>query len=591
MDIEQLKRLFTDNHIIGPSGRLNCQREKYLKSNISLYNIYNEYVSCFRSELEAFYCLKHGMTPDNVPKCPMCGNKAKFIGKRYNVTCGGCNANALSDKIEKTKCSMTPDKVSKSVAKAKETSLSRYGKPVVNQFYNKDTKEAYEHKCISKYGVKNPAMSEVVKDKIRRTCIKKYGTPFNLCINASERVKRVWSEKHDEIIDKRRSTLLNKFGVSDPSSSPVIQSKIRATKRKRTEQFEKEHNCTRFANVITKYGQGWKSLLRDGKLHVIENGYAKYLLNDDIHIIEEYNKREHVWSVSKSEIEIRKYVGSLIKSNNILYNKKNIISERDKIYELDIFVPGKSVAIEYNGVYWHSSKVVPNNYHLTKTRLCCQKGIRLIHIFEDEWKQKREVCKSIISSAFNVYKERYYARECKISEIDAKTYRVFLSENHISGPVNSKYKYGLFTSVGELVQVIGIGKSRFNKNELELHRMCSKLFNNIVGGFSKLLSYAACDIKFKENISKIELCSYVDLSKFNGAGYEKCGFSYIETTKPSYFYVTGALVRKNRLQMQKKKLKTQLKYFDENLTEQENAIKNGYNCVYDCGTKKYKISL
>ena len=592
-DIDNLRRYFEEHHIICTSGRLNCRRERYLNCNVSLYNIYNKYISRFRSELEAFYCLKHGITWDNVPKCPMCGRPSKFIGKRYNITCEECNANALPQKIEKAKAAQTPEKTDKSIQKARRTTLERYGTEVVNQYYNKETREKYESDCLKKYGVKNPASAECVKEKRRQTCINKYGAASNLCIGAAARSKRVWAEKHDEIVKKQQQTSLSKYGTLSPAQAAEVQQKMQTAKRKRTEQFESERDCTRFANIVIKYGQGWKSLLRDGKLHVIEDGYAKYLDNKDIPIIEEYNSREHVWCVSAAEIEIREYVRKLLGSNaNILYNKKNIISEPGKTYELDIFLPEKNVAIEYNGVYWHSTKSVPNNYHLSKTQLCAKKGIRLIHLFEDEWKWKPEICKSIISSSFNIYKERHYARQCDVKPISSKTYRSFLMENHISGPVNSKYKYGLFTSGGELVQVIGIGHSRFKRNELELHRMCSKLFTNVVGGFSKLVKHAADDIKNTEHIAaSIELYSYVDLSKFTGSGYGKSGFSYISTTKPSYFYVSGNLKHKNRLQMQKSKLSRLLDNFDASLTEQQNAVKNGYHCIYDCGTKKYKISL
>lgn len=364
---------------------------------------------------------------------------------------------------------------------------------------------------------------------------------------------------------------------------------MQRTKRERTERFEKEHDCTRFHNVVLKYGQGWKKLLRNGELHIVEDGFVKYILNSDITKIEDYTKRENVWSASDGEREVREYVQSLTDSE-ILYNKRNIITKPNKIYELDIFVPSKNVAIEYNGIYWHSTKVVPNDYHLTKHNLCADKGIRLIHIFEDEWKWKREICKSIITSSFNIYKEKYFARKCIAQKIDAQTYRNFVNSNHIAGAINSKYKYGLFYN-NELVQVIGIGQSRFKKGELELHRMCSKLFTNVIGGFSKLLKFAANDIKKETNTDSIDLYSYVDLAKFNGNGYEKSGFTYICTTKPSYFYVANNLIHKNRMQFQKSKLPKLLDNFDSNLTEQENVVNNGYYCVYDCGNKKFKMIL
>jgi hypothetical protein len=53
--------------------------------------------------------------------------------------------------------------------------------------------------------------------------------------------------------------------------------------------------------------------------------------------------------------------------------------------ELDILIPQKNIAIEFNGLYWHSNKFKKRDYHQIKTELCDEKNIQLIHIFEDEW--------------------------------------------------------------------------------------------------------------------------------------------------------------------------------------------------------------
>ena len=38
---------------------------------------------------------------------------------------------------------------------------------------------------------------------------------------------------------------------------------------------------------------------------------------------------------------------------------------KDK-FELDVYIPSKHIAIEYNGIYWHSELNGKNkNYHLT----------------------------------------------------------------------------------------------------------------------------------------------------------------------------------------------------------------------------------
>lgn len=151
-------------------------------------------------------------------------------------------------------------------------------------------------------------------------------------------------------------------------------------------------------------------------------------------------------------------------------------------------------------------------------------------------------------------------------------------ENHIQGAVNSKYRYGLFYN-SELVSVIGFGKSRFKKDEMELHRFCSKVNYSVVGAFSKLISHF-----MKQNICS-EFITYVDLNYFNGNSYFKNNFNFIELTTPNYHYWNGKNYL-NRIQCQKYKLKSFLSSFDETKTEYENMISNGYLKVYDCGNLK-----
>ena len=212
-----------------------------------------------------------------------------------------------------------------------------------------------------------------------------------------------------------------------------------------------------------------------------------------------------------------------------------------------------------------------------------KKGVKLLHFYEDEWLFKQDICKSIISSALGIYQNKVYARKCEIREISNNEYRDFLNENHIQGSVNSKIKIGLFYN-NELIQCIGVGKTRYSDNQFELYRMCSKKFHQVIGGFSKLLKY----LKQKYNIT--ELYSYVDRRLYDGNGYLKIGFEIVSVTKPSYFYFKH-FNRENRLKYQKHKLKNILSNFDSNLSEVDNMINNGYKRIFDCGTYKVKLKL
>ena len=69
---------------------------------------------------------------------------------------------------------------------------------------------------------------------------------------------------------------------------------------------------------------------------------------------------------------------------------------------MDIYIPSKNIAIEYYGIYWHSELYVDKDYHLNKTELCNDKGVKLIHIFEDEWVNKQDIVKSRLKNLFGL---------------------------------------------------------------------------------------------------------------------------------------------------------------------------------------------
>jgi hypothetical protein len=81
------------------------------------------------------------------------------------------------------------------------------------------------------------------------------------------------------------------------------------------------------------------------------------------------------------ETELHKYIESIY-NGDIIYKDRVTISP----YELDIYIPEKKLAIEFNGDYWHSVEAGKSmNYHRNKTVMCAKQNIGLIHIFEHEW--------------------------------------------------------------------------------------------------------------------------------------------------------------------------------------------------------------
>lgn len=287
--------------------------------------------------------------------------------------------------------------------------------------------------------------------------------------------------------------------------------------------------------------------------------------------------------ISHQENEISEFIKSL--GFEVETSNRKML---DAAKEIDIFIPSKNIAIEFDGLYWHNeSKNKDKNYHLSKTEECEKKGIRLIHIFEDEWTYKQEIVKSRLKAILGVSDEKIYARKCEIKTVNNNDCKMFIETNHIQGNVGSSVKYGLYYN-DELVSVMTFGKLRKNlgqeskENEYELLRFCNKLNTNVIGGASKLLKH------FIKEHKPNSIVSYSDRRWNTGKVYEKMGFVYEHSSEPNYYYIIRQR-RYNRFAFRKDILIKQ--GFDKNKSEHEIMLERGIYRIYDCGTKVYKMKL
>lgn len=254
------------------------------------------------------------------------------------------------------------------------------------------------------------------------------------------------------------------------------------------------------------------------------------------------------------------------------------------VKEIDIISHDHKIGIEMNGLYWHSDIFKDKNYHFNKTQLMKKYNYQLLHIFEDEWKNKQEICKSIIRNICRKTEYKFFARKCKIKILDANTTKDFLTQNHIQGYCISKYRYGLFFN-DELIMIATFGKNRVcvgntsKIGEYELLRLCTKLNTVVVGGASKLVNH------FIKTIKPTKITSYCNLRYSAGNVYEKLKFTLVGQSAPNYFYVRGNK-RYNRYLFRKNVLIEN--GFDKSKTEKQIMKELGYNKIYDCGNLKYE---
>jgi len=287
-------------------------------------------------------------------------------------------------------------------------------------------------------------------------------------------------------------------------------------------------------------------------------------------------------SVSNKEREVYDFVKSVY-SGEIIQNSKKILSNNEKKYELDIFIPEFNLGIEYNGNFWHSEQQKGKDYHYKKYLFSKKLGINILNIYSHEWINQKEIIKSIIKNKLNLFDKIIYARKCSVQLINKEQEKDFLEKNHLQGYINSSVCFALVFD-NEIVMAMSFGEGRFEKGKLELLRLASKLNTKVIGGSNRLFKHFLDSDYFIK-----DLITYSNNDHFSGKIYEKLGFKFIKETNPSYYYfkIRNEDIIYSRQMFQKHKLKDKLKDFDENLTEYENMLKNGYDRVWNTGNKKF----
>lgn len=468
---------------------------------------------------ERIYCIKHNISKRVT--CLTCGTPVKYKDARYHEYCS-------------LKCSNSSEHVKK---KKEESSLM-------------------------KFGTKYASQSKEIQKKQRITFHKKYGVYYPF--------------QSKEIQTKMKNNWMEKYGVDNPRKSLLIKRKIKNTNLKR-------YGVIRYAQH--SYSEDTLNLLNDRNWlyenHVVLKKPLTEIANE-LHVsdvtIGNYLRKHKIktrnFQVSTIEKEVQEFLKNL--EVDIIINTRNIISP----HELDIYIPSHNLAIEICGLFWHSEYMGKDrNYHFNKMKKCNEKGIRLLTIFEDEWRDKKNIVKSTIKHILGKSNIRIYARNTKIVYVKTKEKNSFFDSFHIQGACKSSISYGLLYD-NNLVACMSFTKSK--ENNYVLSRYASSCL--VTGGFSKLL------VHFIKNHNFNEIISFADLRWSKGELYEKNGWKLDKILRPDYSYVKGTK-RYHKFNFRHKNLRKILNNYDPNLSESENCKNNYIYKIWNCGLKRYIISF
>lgn len=244
--------------------------------------------------------------------------------------------------------------------------------------------------------------------------------------------------------------------------------------------------------------------------------------------------------------------------------------------EIDIFIPSLNLAIEFNGLYWHSDDRMR---HVQKLEACKERGIKLIQIFEHDWNNRKPIVISRLKSALGL-NLKIHARKTKVIEVNSRIAKEFFDKNHLGGNARgAKYFYALKYE-DKMVQMISICASRFSKKaELEILRSASIDGITVVGGLSKLIKHASTNLKKS-------IMTYADRCWGEGISYQKAGGRFEGTSPPSYIWWKGDRIV-SRYYTQKRQISKIIDNVDPSLSEQENMRKAGWRQLWNTGNTIY----
>jgi len=430
-------------------------------------------------------------------------------------------------------------------------------------FFNKSGSACHRECKIKEMNAqKSPFSDPAIREKVKQIIKEKYGSEY--ASQNKEIANKISQTKlTQESQDKSKNTCLERYGVENPFQNEEIKEKMRETW---LEKYGVDHPLK---SEIVKNKAKETCLER----YNVENPMQDSFIN---------KKSQESFPRHQKQNEIRDIIAGL--------GLKTILDCRDIIppTELDIYVPEKKFAIEFNGSYWHSEAILDakdaRNKHISKLKKCKEKGIRLFQIFENNWDLRKEQIVNFIKTILGKNSVNIGARECFISNDECFD---FIEKNHIQGYGAGTIKYFNLVHGGQVIASMtasGHHRQNVEGNPVVLNRLCFKDGYNVQGGSSKLFK---AFIFWAKNEKYDKIISWSDNSWTSGRIYEVLKFKLEIEYGPDYFYWDML----NNKYVSKQSQKKRSTGCPKEITERQFCMEKGLYRIYDAGKKKWEYKL
>ena len=355
-----------ENHPFTAGKILTSKKKKYLL----------EYVMSCTPNFDSTYNLKTRLWAVKFhrieqPKCKICGKVLRFHNLQH------------------------------SRAKTFEDGFNKYCS-IECEFEDEEIFKKQKITNLEKYGCEWTFQSENNKEKSKNTMIGKYGVEY--------------AQQAPEIHKRAEMTRMKLYGNKDYPNSKIGKEKIFNVTCERFYQKNLQQNS--FVVPLFLLDE-YKQHLKDGK-HLYhwkcnECGKEFYARLSTSWFkqgcVKSYSRCPNCYpekeGCSSEEIAFVKFLNSISRYKfmpnvRILHDSSN---KKSSFKEIDAYCEELKLGFEYDGIFFHSlernaidkkSVSTLKGYHLHKTQLAEQQGIKLVHIRSDLWKNDKDEIRSLI---------------------------------------------------------------------------------------------------------------------------------------------------------------------------------------------------
>jgi csr/mutH/archaeal HJR family nuclease len=361
-----------------------------------------------------------------------------------------------------------PKFTAESLEKRRQTNLKRYG--VDHPMKLQEFKDKVVATLLARYGVTHNMLIPEVREKYRQTLLKRYGADHPMRIEefrlkATAKMMETMNYRYsgigfgsEYIRSKMEFTMMQRYGVVNASSSPILRTKIiEAVKLSNIENYgvpsvlslpevRARISKTRalkydFGNPFTYDGPTIKGGTLEALMLIVKGEKPKeYVFELDLPY---YQMLRYATLLGArvphkflTEVKLCNFLDSLgIEYIHRAKSAHQVRNANNEYYELDVFIPSLNLGIEINGLGYHSVNKHPYDdpktpeWHFEKFKAFHESGILMLSFTDHEQEHFTE-------DYINIIKHHIIKEPLNIS-------KEFLEFNQISS-IEESLNYGLF---------------------------------------------------------------------------------------------------------------------------------------------------